>query len=74
MVGWRKVIVCCLLIAMLLPLGCFGTSSAKAAESSPNLSNASAVYFYHLVYYETVFLEKYCSRCRGSAYCQRMCK
>ena len=48
MVGWRKVIVCCLLIAMLLPLGCFGASSAKAAESSPNLSNASAVYFYHL--------------------------
>ena len=45
---WRKMVACGLLMAMLLSLGCMFASAAKPANSPPDLSNASAVYFYHL--------------------------
>ena len=48
MSGLRKMIAGCLLIAMLLSLGCLFASAEKAADPSPDLTNASAVYFYHM--------------------------
>ena len=45
---WRKMVACGLLMAMLLSFGCMFASAAKPANSPPDLSNASAVYFYHL--------------------------
>ena len=48
MTGLRKMIAGCLLIAMLLSLGCLFASAEKAADPSPDLTNASAVYFYHM--------------------------